>query len=226
MNTKIKLLYVVMIALVIFTLWPSEETNHEQQSGIKVWNAHIDNNGQLNVLDVVLGKSTLKQAETVLRSQSERALFIKVRDEVLQGEVIEAYFPTSPDRAKLVIELDASADLIKQVKTRAYKTMVFPSGNAKVEISPADMPVIEQLVAKSITYIPPITLEAELIEKQFGKAEQQIRDSDANLHLLYPALGLDAVLPREGKTMLQFVPPAEFNRLLDLITTAPEPGVQ
>lgn len=226
MKTKIKLLYIVMIVLVIFTLWPSEEANHEQQSGIKVWNAHIDNNGQLNVLDVVLGKSTLKQAEAVLRSQSERALFIKVRDEVLLGEVIEAYFPTSPDRSKLVIELDASAELIEQVKTRAYKTMVFPSGNAKVEISPADMPAIEQLVAKSITYIPPITLEAELIENQFGKAKQQIRDSDDNLHLLYPELGMDAVLPREGKTILQFVPPAAFERLLSLINTTPEPGEQ
>lgn len=222
MSTKIKLLYVIMIALVIFTLWPNEEANHERQSGIKVWDTHIDNNGQLNVLDVILGKSTLKQAEAVLRSQSERALFIKVRDEALQDEVIEAYFPTSPDRAKLVIQLDASADLIKQIKTRAYKTMVFPSGNAKVEISPEDMPAIEQLVAKSITYIPPITLEAEVIEKQFGKAEQKIRDSDANLHLLYPALGLDAVLPQEGNTMLQFVPPAEFERLLELIHMPPE----
>lgn len=217
MNTKIKLLYVSLIALVIFTLWPSAEDNRERQSGIKVWNAHIDSNGQLNVLDVVLGKSTLKQAEAVLRSQSERALFIEVKNDTLQSEAIEAYFPTSPDRAKLVIELDASADLIKRIKKRTYKTLVFPSGNAKVEISPADMPEIEQLLVKSITYIPPVTLEPEVIEKQFGKATQQILDDDANLHLLYPALGLDIILPQKGKTMLQFVPPEQFGRLTKLL---------
>ncbi len=220
MNNKIKLLYVILIALVFFTLWPSEKTNHERQSGIKVWNAHIDNNGQLNVLDVVLGKSTLKQAETILRSQSERALFIKLTDEELQDETLEAYFPTSPDRSKLIIELDAPADLLERIKKQAYKTMVFPSGNAKVEISPADMPDIEQLLAKSITYIPPVKLEVDVIEKQFGKAEQQIRDVDGNLHLLYPALGLDAVLPASDKNMFQFVPPEQFNRLTRLINTS------
>jgi len=219
MNKKIKLLYVVLIALVIFTLWPSEEANHERQSGIKVWNAHIDNNGQLNVLDVVLGKTSLKQAETVLRSQSERALFIKLSDEKQHTETLEAYFPTSPDRSKLIIELDAPADLLERIKKQAYKTMVFPSGNAKVEISPADMPDIEKLLAKSITYIPPVNLEVDVIEKQFGKAEQQIRDIDGNLHLLYPALGLDAVLPASDKNMFQFVPPEQFDRLTRLINT-------
>jgi len=219
MNNKIKLLYVVLIALVIFTLWPSQEANRERQSGIKVWNAHVDNNGQLNVLDVVLGKSSLKQAETVLRSQSERALFIKLTDEKQQTETLEAYFPTSPDRSKLIIELDAPADLLERIKKQAYKTMVFPSGNAKVEISPADMPDIEQLLAKSITYIPPVKLEVDVIEKQFGKAEQQIRDIDGNLHLLYPALGLDAVIPVSDKNMFQFVPPEQFDRLTRLIST-------
>ncbi len=222
MNKKIKLLYVVLIALVIFTLWPSEEANHKRQSGIKVWNAHIDSNGQLNVLDVVLGKSSLKQAETVLRSQSERALFIKLSDEKQQTETLEAYFPTSPDRSKLIIELDAPADLLERINKQAYKTMVFPSGNAKVEISPADMPDIEKLLAKSITYIPPVKLEVDVIEKQFGKAEQQIRDSDGNLHLLYPALGLDAVIPSSDKNMFQFVPPEQFDRLTKLIITIAE----
>ncbi len=220
MNNKIKLLYVVLITLAIFTLWPSKEANHERQSGIKVWNAHIDTNGQLNVLDVVLGKTRLKQAETVLRSQSERALFIKLVDEKQHIEALEAYFPTSPDRSKLIIELDAPADLLKRIKKQAYKTMVFPSGNAKVEISPADMPDIEQLLAKSITYIPPVKLEVAVIEKQFGKAEQQIRDIDGNLHLLYPALGLDAVIPSSDKNMFQFVPPEQFNRLTKLIITS------
>ena len=136
MNKKIKLLYVVLIALAIFTLWPSEEANHERQSGIKVWNAHIDNNGQLNVLDVVLGKSTLKQAETVLRSQSERALFIKLSDQEQHAETLEAYFPTSPDRSKLIIELDAPADLLERIKKQAYRTMVFHRAMPRLRFPP------------------------------------------------------------------------------------------
>jgi len=222
MSKKSLLLYAFLIVLAIFTLWPNNEANHEKVSNIKVWNAHIDDNGQLNVLDVVLEKSTLKQAEAVLHSQSERALFIKVKDKALQGESIEAYFPTSPDRAKLILELNAPAELLAGIKERALKTMVFPSGDAKVEISPQDMPAIEALTAKSITYIPPVWLTAEEIENQFGKATQQVHDADGNLHLLYPALGLDAIILLTEKNLLQFVAPDQFHRITSLLENLAE----
>lgn len=216
MSTKIKVLYALMIALAIYTLWPTE-SGHEPAATSRIWEAHIDEQGKLNVLGVVLGETTLKQAETVLHTQSERALFLELKEGKPQKETLEAFFPTSPDRAKIIIELDASPELLERIKQRAYNPKAFPSGNAKLEIAPEHNADIEAQVAKSFTYIPPISLTAEMVEQHFGKSEEQITDRDGNHHLLYPALGLDVVIAKEGKPLFQFVPPADFARLRGLL---------
>lgn len=216
MSIKIKVLYAVLIALAIYTLWPTE-SGHEPATASRVWGAHINERGKLDVLGVVLGETTLKQAETVLHTQSERALFLELKEGKPRKETLEAFFPTSPDRAKIIIELDASPELLEQIKQHAYNPMAFPSGNAKLEIAPEHNADVEAQLVKSFTYIPPISLTTEMVEQHFGKSERQITDSDGNHHLLYPALGLDVVIAREGNPLLQFVPPSDFERLNGLL---------
>lgn len=216
MSKKIKLLYAVLVALAIYTLWPSDSV-HDKTATTRVWDAHVNEQGHLNVLGVVLGKTSLKQAEAILHTQSERALFLALKEGQPQKETIEAYFPTSPDRSKIIIEVDASPELIARIKGRAYSPMAFPSGNAKLEIAPEHNAEVDAQIARSLTYIPPLNLTPEMVEKHFGKTTQQIVDRDGNIHLLYLALGLDVVIAREGNPLLQFVPPTEFERLLTLL---------
>jgi len=212
MNNITKVLFTILIGLVIYTLWPLE--SGRSPVTIHVWDAHINTQGHLNVLDVVLGETTLKQAEAILLTQSERALFLELNEGEPQSESIEAFFPTSPDRVQMIIELNAPDELLQRIKSRALRTIVFPSGSAKMTIAPEDMIDVEALTARSITYIPNTALDIALVTQHFGQAKQQIRDNDNNLHLLYPALGLDVVLPPKGKPLLQFVPPDQFDRLL------------
>jgi len=217
MSNKIKLLYIGLAVLIFFTLWSSNQDADKSSASIRVWNAHINEQGKLDVLGVVLGQSTLKEAEEILHTQSERALFVDVKDNEHKGDTLEAYFPTSPDRAKLFLELVASDELIAKIKKRAYKATVFPSGNVKLAVAPEQMAEIETTVVKSLTYRPPISLTPETVEKNFGPADRKLNDGDGNIHLLYPALGLDVVIAREGKPLLQFVAPADFGRLLELL---------
>jgi hypothetical protein len=216
MSIKIKVLYAALIALAIYTLWPSNSTQ-DNSATIRIWDAHINEQGHLNVLGVVLGETTLKQAEELLHTQSERALFISLKEGQPQKETLEAYFPTSPDRSKIVIELDANPDLLTRIKGNAYNPMAFPSGNAKLEIASEHNAEINTQIVKSLTYIPPLNLTPDMVEQHFGKTTQQIVDNNSNIHLLYPALGLDVVIAQEGNPLLQFVPPAEFERLLTLL---------
>jgi len=212
MSNITKVLFTVLIGLTIYTLWPLE--SERSPVTIHVWDTHINAQGRLNVLDVILGETTLKQAEAILLTQSERALFLELNEGKPQSKSIEAFFPTSPDRVKMIIELDASESLLQRIKARGLKTTVFPSGSAKMTIAPEDMIDVEALTAKSITYIPNTALDIALVTQHFGQADQQINDNDNNLHLLYPALGLDVVLPQKDKPLLQFVPPDQFGRLL------------
>lgn len=220
MSIKIKILYALLVGLVIYTLWPGNESN--DVSSIRVWNAQVNEQGQITILGVTLGKTTLKEAEVALHSQSERGLFVNMVDGKMVSEHLEAYFPTSPDRAKIIVELIADAELIERIKKSAYRVKAFPSGSMKLEISPDETAHLGTLVAKSLTYIPPVSLTVETLEQQFGPSDKQQRDVDGNLHLLYSKLGLDAVLPVSGKPMLQFVPPDEFERLLKLIKLPPQ----
>ncbi len=216
MSLKLKILWTGLAVLFLVTIWPSE-TPEEQASSIRVWDTHVNEQGQLNVLGVVLGQTSLKEAETILHTQSERALFIDVENKEHKGDTLEAYFPTSPDRAKLFLELAASEELIKKIKERAYKATVYPSGNAKLEVAPEQMAEVEVTTVKSLTYVPPISLTPSMVEKNFGKAEQKLNDGHGNIHILYPSLGLDVVIAREGKPLLQFVSPENFDRLLELL---------
>jgi len=215
MSTKIKILYAVLIILAIYTIWPTG-SDHDNAT-IHLWDAHVSKEGRLNVLGVELGVTTLKQAEELLHTQSERALFVSLKEGQPQKETLEAFFPTSPDRAKIIIELDAAPELLERIKGNAYNPTAYPSGNAKLEIAPEHNADVEAQIVKSLTYIPPLNLTTEMVEKHFGKSEQQITDSDGNTHLLFPALGLDAILPKEGNPLFQFVPPGDFERLMSLI---------
>ncbi|MFC1747300.1 hypothetical protein ACFL2V_00685 [Pseudomonadota bacterium] len=216
MSIKLKLLYVGLAILFIATLWPSEPSE-EKVASIRIWNAHVNEQGQLDVLGVVLGKTTLKEAEVILHTQSERALFIDIQSKEHKSDTLEAYFPTSPDRAKLFLELDASEELFTDIKKRGYKATLFPSGNAKVAVAPEQTADVEATIVKSLTYVPPISLTPSLVEKNFGKADRKLNDGSGNIHILYPALGLDVVIAREGKPLLQFVAPENFDRLLELL---------
>ncbi len=217
MSNTIKLLSIGLAVLVFFTLWTSNQDTDKSAASIRVWNAHVNEQGKLDVLGVVLGQSTLKEAEEVLHTQSERALFVDVKNNEHLGDTLEAYFPTSPDRAKLFLELEASDELIARIKKRAYKATVYPSGNLKLAVAPEQMAEVEATQVKSLTYRPPISLTPETVEKNFGPADKKIKDGDGNIHIMYPALGLDVVIAREGKPLLQFVSPADFDRLLELL---------
>jgi len=218
MNTKLKILYGLLAIGLIYTVWSTNSDQQSETHSAKIWGTHVNEQGQLDVMGVILGQSNLKEAEKALHTQSERALFIQLDEKGKPlSESVEAFFPTSPDRAKLVIELAADSDIIDRIKKRSYKAQAFPSGSMKIEIAPQELPDVEKLTAKSLTYIPPISLEPEMMEQQFGKPNQHMRDLDGNLHMLYPQIGLDAVIPASGKSLLQFVPPSEFERLTKLI---------
>ncbi len=218
MSPTIKFLYALLALALIFTFLPDGSDDTQEAANSKLWHTVVDANGNLNVLGVTLGVSTLTEAERALHSLSEQALFVDVKDGVHMGDSVEAFFPTSPDRAKLVLELEASNELIARIKAKANEATVFPSGNAKLDIPPEYTREVKALVVRSLTYIPSIALTVEMIEQNFGHASERIVDINGNQHLLYPSLGLDAVVPAAGgKPMLQFVNPKEFDRLRSLI---------
>jgi hypothetical protein len=66
----------------------------------------------------------------------------------------------------------------------------------------------------SLTYLPSVRLNEEVIRKRFGQPAQRVKEKgSAAVHWLYPQHGLDIAAGGEEKAVLQFVSPKDFSKL-------------
>lgn len=219
MNSKMALLMIVPLAL--WAIWTLSSTSDaEKEAATRSWNAEVNEHGQLTVLGVTIGKNSLKEAEKILKSHSEQALFLSP-EESGKKPVIEAFFSKTPDGSKLILSLMASDELIEKIISNASAPMAFPSGNIKFKIASEHLKQIEGLTVSGLTSIPRIKITPDMLLNQFGAPEKTVPNGDI-MHHLYPEIGLDAILDRSGEVMLQFVSPANFQEALELSGVLPK----
>ncbi len=222
MNNK-TIFFILVAPLVFWTLWTLlSPSSSEKETTKRAWNAIVNDHGQLSVLGVTIDETSLKEAEKILNSHSERALFMNPQESG-KKPVIEAFFPKMPDGSKLILNLNASDELIERVIKTASNPMAFPSGNIKFKISKEHLETIEALTFSSLTAIPRIKVTPQMLFNQFGTPQQQIPKNDI-MHSLYPEIGLDAILDKSGEVMLQFISPSNFQKTLESlgVTSKPE----
>ena len=89
------------------------------------------------------------------------------------------------------------------------------TGLAKKHIlSPDDLPEILQQSIVGITFIPAVNLDEAVILARFGEPDQRIKQAEVT-HYLYPHKGLDIAQHDASKEVLQYVPPAKFQQLVE-----------
>ena len=73
-----------------------------------------------------------------------------------------------------------------------------------------------------LSFLPAAQLDAAVLRARFGEPAERVAEGERLEHWLYPALGLAAALDAEGKEVLQYVAPADFEaRLRAPLRTAP-----
>jgi hypothetical protein len=65
-----------------------------------------------------------------------------------------------------------------------------------------------------LSFIPAAQLDAAVLSARFGAPAEQLAGGERLQHWLYPALGLAVALDAQGRDVLQYVAPAEFERRL------------
>ncbi len=90
-----------------------------------------------------------------------------------------------------------------------------PSGLAKKYILLGDdlSQVLNEIII-SLTFIPSVNLDEEVILTRFGEPEKRVALSGVT-HFLYPAKGLDIALHADLKEVLQYVKPEAFQQLVE-----------
>ena len=117
---------------------------------------------------------------------------------------------------KLVAATRLDAGTLKAMRERAIKVEFMDSTTRRYTLAPADLAVALRTPVSGISLIPQAQLDADTVLQRFGAPAQRIQrgEGDASVeHLLYPSKGLDVVVSAKGKELLQYVAPAQFERL-------------
>ena len=208
-NMFINILLLSIVAVIVGILLSSYKP--EKPNLGFPWQIEQTADGSIKVFQIHLGETTLNDAENMFKETAEITLFAP-RD---GSPVIEAYFndlSIGGLKAKLVITLGLDQDVINSIYERGERISTLGSGTRKVTLNDTDLMTVRASHITTLTYLPSINLDAELIQKRFGEPQQKIVDGESQ-HWLYPEKGLDIVLNQNSKEVLQYTLPKEFDKI-------------
>lgn len=167
----------------------------------------------VSVFGLILGRSTLNEAQIKFHEQAELSLFVS--DSGIYS--VEAYFDrVNPGglAAKVVLTAALSQVEMQAMFERSLRTSALGSGR-KADLHPNDSEKVHSTEIASITYLPSVTLNEEMIVQHFGSPTRRVREKKNDvLHFLYPESGLDIALNSNNKAVLQYFPPQNFTALM------------
>ena len=184
-------------------------TSQHKQSG-HAGDTYADSAGQVHVLGVTLGRTTLREAENILQSKAEVALYIYPVGHASAGLKMEAYFPSIADHTRVILLLDVLQATLLDIESRASQP--HQAQNGVVHMNPVGgylMNMADAVVAE-LTLIPSLNVTADNLKARFGVPDtaRPIEDG-ARMVYRYDSVGLRAILGDDALPMLHFVnPPA------------------
>jgi len=193
------LLIVVAITAAVF-FW-TRANYHQGDTAIAT---QVDAAGHLHVLGITLGKTSLKQAELILKSQSDVALYIYPQGHPKAGLKLEAFFPAIADHTKVILLLDLSDKERKSIESRATMPHLYPNQVARMNLAAEDFTQVHDAIVAELTLIPNLNISPETLQARFGTPDRIVKmDQDRNRYI-YKAIGLDAVVSKSEPPVLHF----------------------
>ena len=165
------------------------------------------------IFGLTLGSSTASEAEQRFHEEAKPSLF-KSPDGKLVAEMFFEQVTLAGFKSRIVIIVAVPAAELQAMYERGLRVSGIGSGK-KIMPAPDDAARLRALPISSLTYMPSVQVEEGVFSKRFGQPNQRIREKESGaVHWLYPQDGLDITLGGEEKPVLQYVPPKDFNKLL------------
>ncbi|MDD5384580.1 MAG: hypothetical protein PHG89_06840 [Gallionella sp.] len=169
------------------------------------------------IFGLTLGSSTAGEAERRFQEEAKPSLF-KSPGGQLVAEMFFEQVTLAGLKSRVVINIAVPAAELQVMYERGLRisgTGGGASGGKKITPASDDVVRLRALPIGSLTYMPSVRLEGEIFSKRFGQPGQRIKEKGIGaVHWLYPQHGLDITLGGEEKPVLQYVPPKDFDKLL------------
>ena len=211
-------IFFILFALlaVLLAVYPFlEQPEHSETLTGLPWQIEIQADGSSQVFGLHIGISRLSDAIEILGSDMDLAI-VAATDEEESGnlEMYYGHYKAGLLSGKLILQTHASEQDIKRWSDNSPKFEYMASGLAKKHILlDDDLPQTLDEIIISLTFIPAVNLDEEVIVARFGEPEKRIQLSGV-MHYLYPAKGLDIALHEDSKEVLQYVSPEAFQQLV------------
>jgi hypothetical protein len=227
MKIALAILALVVAALIVPFFFPDigREAGVDPDRNLP-WQVTADGLGGSTVFGLRPGNSTLGEAMRVLGDGIEVAIIAAPNETgSLEGYYVQVKLGFV--LARVILTVDAPDTVISAMRERALKAKPMESATRKITLHPDDRAAAEALPVRAIAVIPTVNLDEATVVSRFGQPGERIAVSERRVHLLYPKLGLDVVVDADGKELLQYVAPRDFDRLRGpLLAAAPETPVR
>lgn len=127
---------------------------------------------------------------------------------------------------KLVVSTRLSTEALQAMKARAAKVEFMESTTRRYTLSADDLAQALKTPISAVSLVPQAQLDAATLTQRFGEPSERLslgQDDTAVEHLLYPQRGLDIAVRHQGKEVMQYVAPGQFDRLRQPLQAQPRP---
>ena len=205
----------VVILFVLFYLLKQTPENNKPITGVYPWQIESLGAGVSRVFGIVLNETILKEVDTVFGMLPTIALY-----ESKEKLTLEAYYKNVSLGGLIgsfIFTLDARPDELESIKKESIKRERTKNNEVKYELGVLASVKAQRFRVKDLIYVPAAQWDEKTIVKRFGTPTHKIKlkTKEVGWHYLYPEKGLDLIYKKEGKEILQYVPPQNFNVLLE-----------
>lgn len=214
MSTESKIYWTVGIVSLLLMLASFILPGNPTREDDLPWKIEHPTPGSVRVFGLTLGEASAADAIQRFQEGGETTLF-KSPDGHLVSEVYFDQIDLAGLRSKVVVTIAVPQGVMKEMYERGLRIAATGSGK-KITLTPEDETRVQSMPIDSLTYMPGVRLEEEMILRRFGQPGQRIRETKSGtVHWLYPDMGVDITMGETGKPLMQYVAPRDFHKLLD-----------
>jgi len=165
------------------------------------------------IFGITLGQSNTNDAVQRFKEDAKPILF-KSPGGQLAVEVFFEDVRLADLKARIVLSIAVPDAELQGMFERGLRMNATGSGK-EITLTPDDIARVFAMPIGSLTYMPGVRLEEAIFTKRFGQPTQRIREKKSGaVHWLYPQQGLDITMGGGEKPLLQYVPPRDFDKLI------------